>query len=388
LWRTLPDLTYGRGSRSQDSGLSNERIYERDQTVTFATGSQLFTNRSPLIPHNAQAHSGHCAQRPRLCDARTQPILYSRRFRLNPTTNWRTKTMTSFRVFAAGLVIVFLCGSAGIAATVQGAVGDGEPSVAYIAATGEMTIQPDREPVGLFQILSASGVFTGNAILPPASLGFDINTNNEKAWAVLAQNSFVEDFSLGVIAPSGLTLDFLLNDFTMVGSGGFGTATFIFDLVYYAPGNTPPRGADALVHFPAAGSGVTFNHQFSATDSENPATALVWTNLEFSLDGLGTPQFQPTLSPTGLFTWDTTGSPRGIYTATAIVTDLGGYADMTVLTINTTPEPTTAALCSLAMIWIALLRTKRPMNYPASNSRCTRWAARARARCFEPGRGG
>jgi hypothetical protein len=253
--------------------------------------------------------------------------------------------------FAVSLVSFVLFGSGSVASTFPGTVGDDKPSMAYVAATGEIIIQPDREPIGLFQILSASGIFTANATLPPSPLEIEANTTHEKAWLTFHTSALIEDFSLGVIAPSGLANDFALNDFTINGSGGFGTATLLLDFVYYGPSNTPPRGTDARVHFPAAGPGVTFTHQFGATDTQDPASALDWSGLQFSTDGPVNPKLRPTLSPTGLFSWNTTGSPRGSYLATAIVSDSGGYRDMVVLTINTIPEPATVAMCGLAIIF-------------------------------------
>jgi hypothetical protein len=269
--------------------------------------------------------------------------------------------MTSQK-FAVSLVIFALGGSSTVASTSPGAVGDDEPSVAYVAATGEMIIQPDREPIGLFQLLSASEFFIANANIPPGGLGFDVNSNREKAWAALPAQALIGDFSLGVIAPAGRSNDFLLNDLTLTGSGGFGTATLLLDFVYYGPGNTPPHGTDSLVHFPTAGSGVTFTHQLTATDAQDPATTLTWSDLQFTADGTVNPQLQPTLSPAGLFSWDTTGSPRGEYLATAIVTDAGGYKDMVVLTINTIPEPATAILCALALTTTFSSPRRRRMN--------------------------
>jgi serralysin len=116
--------------------------------------------------------------------------------------------------------------------TVPGAANDGRTSIQYDARTGAFTIQPDTQPVGLFQIESASGIFNAPANLPPGGLGFDVNTATEKSWAGLQFSAFLSNFSLGVIAAPGLQPDFLLNDLTLVGSGGFGTNNRPFDLVY------------------------------------------------------------------------------------------------------------------------------------------------------------
>jgi hypothetical protein len=148
--------------------------------------------------------------------------------------------MISIQAFAISLVAVTTCALTSTAATTVGSVGDGTPSVAYIATSGEMIIQPDSEPTGLFDIQSASGIFMGNAILPPRGLGLDVNTANRISWAALTDNAFLMDFSLGRIAPAGLTQVFLLNDLTITFSGGFGTPHVIPDLVYTIPEPATP----------------------------------------------------------------------------------------------------------------------------------------------------
>src|SRR3990172_8270366 len=50
--------------------------------------------------------------------------------------------------------------------TVEGIQGDGNTSVEYDPVTGAFAIQPDGDPVGLFDIRSDSGIFTPNAIFP------------------------------------------------------------------------------------------------------------------------------------------------------------------------------------------------------------------------------
>jgi hypothetical protein len=143
--------------------------------------------------------------------------------------------------FPIGLLII-LIGSGTLHGTTRpGVVGDGEASIAYVAVTGEMIIQPDLEPIGLFDIVSASGIFMANATLPPRGLGLDVNTANRISWAALRDNALISNFSLGMVGPSGLSQAFLLNDLTLTGSGGFGTPTLILDLVYTIP--EPPTVA-------------------------------------------------------------------------------------------------------------------------------------------------
>ena len=118
-----------------------------------------------------------------------------------------------------------------VLSTVPGFQGDGLTSVLYNASTGEFRIQPDAQPVGLFQIVSSSAILTGSANLPFPAV-FTANTTTEKTWAANPPSAFLSDFSLGVIAAPGLSQSFLLNDLTLVGSGGIGTSARALDLVY------------------------------------------------------------------------------------------------------------------------------------------------------------
>jgi serralysin len=128
--------------------------------------------------------------------------------------------------------------------------GDGRTSIEYDAKTGEFTIQPDGTPVGLFDIQSASAIFNATAItLPNQGLGLSVDTATRKSWAALPAQAVNSDFSLGFIAAPGLQQAFLLNDLTLVGSGGFGAPSRSFDLVYI-PGLDYGDAPDA-----AAGTG-------------------------------------------------------------------------------------------------------------------------------------
>jgi hypothetical protein len=146
--------------------------------------------------------------------------------------------------------------------------GDGETSVRYDATTGEFAIQPDGSPVGLFHIESASGIFTKTATFPPGGLGFDTNTATEKAWAALPASAFHANFSLSVIASPGLQHAFLLNDLTMLASGGFGTPHDFVDLVYV---NTGPDQGDA----PDAAAGTGPNNYHTRLADNGPSHSFV-----------------------------------------------------------------------------------------------------------------
>jgi hypothetical protein len=107
--------------------------------------------------------------------------------------------------------------------------------VAYIATTGEMIIQPDGIPIGIFDIRSAKSIFTGDTIFPPHELLPSLDTASRKTWGTQPVNALNRDFSVGVIAPSGLSLAYVLDDLTLTASGGFGTPTLVPDLVYIVP---------------------------------------------------------------------------------------------------------------------------------------------------------
>jgi hypothetical protein len=107
--------------------------------------------------------------------------------------------------------------------------------VAYIASTGEITIQPDGKSIGLFDIRSDAGIFTGDAIYPPNELLPNIDTASRKIWVTQPINALTMDFSLGRISSPGLSLAFLLSDLRLIANSGFGTATLIPDLVYTIP---------------------------------------------------------------------------------------------------------------------------------------------------------
>jgi hypothetical protein len=107
--------------------------------------------------------------------------------------------------------------------------------VAYIAASGEITIQPDGVPIGLFDIRSDAGIFTADAIFPPNELLPNIDTASRKIWVTQPINALTMNFSLGRISPPGLSLAFLLSDLRLIANSGHGTVTLIPDLVYTIP---------------------------------------------------------------------------------------------------------------------------------------------------------
>jgi hypothetical protein len=84
---------------------------------------------------------------------------------------------------AVALFLVAVAARASVAVTFIGATGDGKTSIYYDPATGEIGVEPDGLPVGLFDIKSASGLFTASALLPSGGLEFDVNGPERKSWA-------------------------------------------------------------------------------------------------------------------------------------------------------------------------------------------------------------
>jgi hypothetical protein len=108
-------------------------------------------------------------------------------------------------------------------------------SFGYVSTTGEIVLKPDGSPIGLFELQSASSIFINEATFPPQELIPNVDTADRKRWVTQPITGVSADFSLGSIAPAGLTLSFLLNDLTLQAGGGFGTGTHDADLVYVIP---------------------------------------------------------------------------------------------------------------------------------------------------------
>jgi hypothetical protein len=242
--------------------------------------------------------------------------------------------------------------------TVIGAVDDGESSIVYDATSGVFSILPDGHSVGLFDIQSASGIFTASAMFPPAGLGFEVDTATRKSWAALPAAAFSGNFSLGLIAAPGLTKSFLLNDLTLTGSGGFSTPNRALDLVYRTDGD---EGFIVVVdaHLETY-PGAQVSHQFIAAAGAPPIT---WSNLT-PLLGNPIPNIAPMLSATGQFNWNTAGSPYGVYAwevtaSNAAGSDTGRLAVALLLE----PEPATITLAGMAIIALGALRRRREIGH-------------------------
>jgi hypothetical protein len=254
--------------------------------------------------------------------------------------------MNSPRVLAIAMLIDLASVTTTVGRTEPGVVGDGNPSIYYVSSTGEFGVQPEGYATTVFQIYSASGIFTADAVFPPGTL-FDANTANEKGWAGLLPNAIRKDFSLGVIAAAGLTTEFLLNDLTLGGPGSFNHGPR-FDLVTLCCAPLIPLDAN----LGDRGRGIRIEHQFMAT-GESPIT---WSNLTLT-STLG-PTIAPTLSDNGQFSWNSIGSPLGSYRWDATVTNTNGSA-IASLIVRLIPEPSSATLFGLAMIFYCRLLPRR-----------------------------
>jgi hypothetical protein len=262
--------------------------------------------------------------------------------------------MKSIRTFAIALTVVMLAVGTSAAATSEGAAGDGKTSISYDSATGAFGIQPDGQPVGLFDIRSATSIFNSTpATLPPGGLGLDVNTAARKSWAALPAAAINADFNLGNIAATGLTKAFLLGDLTLVGSGGFGTNNRDLDLVYVG-GTTGTAPVVTDFASPDRIQGAQISHQFAATGDPVPT----WGSLT-PVAGNPTPAIVPTLSAAGLFTWNSAGSPYGNYawdvTATnSVGSDVGRFSVELII-----PEPATISLVGLSVLGLVGLFGRR-----------------------------
>jgi hypothetical protein len=111
-----------------------------------------------------------------------------------------------------------------------GETGDGQTSVGYDVATGELWVDgPAATQLSSISVSSAAGVFTGD---PAQNLGgsFD-NDSDDNVFKATFGTSF-GSLSFGNVAPPGLAKEFLLNDLTVIGSlqggGGLGEVDLIY----------------------------------------------------------------------------------------------------------------------------------------------------------------
>jgi hypothetical protein len=148
-------------------------------------------------------------------------------------------------------------------------------------------------------------------------------------------------------------------DVMATNSGGSDIGRLSINLV--APYSEPPVVEDStIVALPSA----VITHLISAYDPDTEVTELTWTNVTFEgLEATIQPQFD---SATQVFTWDTTGSPVGIYEFRVTASDTVGGSDIGRLLIGLgvelpsdadggdvdIPEPATICLAGLAILLV------------------------------------
>jgi hypothetical protein len=104
--------------------------------------------------------------------------------------------------------------------------------------------------------------------------------------------------------------------------------------------------------------GDVINTIFTATDSTALPVSFsnaVLSNFDPLISGATNPAFNGMVDSAGNFTWDTTGFARGTYTIDVTATDSGspplsGTGGSFEVTIENVPEPSTLALCGLALV--------------------------------------
>lgn len=269
------------------------------------------------------------------------------------------------------LAVALAFTSSASAAIIEGAAGDGTTSLVYDSATGAFSIDAETGGIAFIEVLSQSGIFSGEALASPAgSLATDTDTKIGFAGFSGTLIDAGATFSLGRIAPPQLELNTLLDDLTFTWNGGLGTPTVTGDLVFQGmvSANTDPvLGALATATYDRMGNaGETVSLQFLATD-EDAGDTLTWSGL--ALDSFD-PEFSNltntgadtgSLSDTGEFTWDPTGFARGVYTFSAMVADgAGGSASGVVgqVTVTGVPEPATFGMFALAIAGVLGLRRR------------------------------
>jgi hypothetical protein len=254
----------------------------------------------------------------------------------------------TFRVLCSTALAVLLTSTASAQLNLRpnGMVGDGQPDFVYDPATGNITLTTDGCPgqcnsLNGFQLESASGIFTGDPAMLPAEGLFSVDTDFE-----ISKLAFfgVASLDLGNVVPPGLSVEFLLSDLVTARVNN-GLEGFSLTLL-----PAPSTGVDAAI---AAVLGDIVTHQFQPAGGEDPLGfgAPEWSDLVFSGDMGQPPALPPLLTENGLFTWDTTGSPLGDYTATATVSNAGGSAMATLSITLRVPEPSSAVLLLLPAVF-------------------------------------
>ena len=159
---------------------------------------------------------------------------------------------------AAQRAETYLTGPYASVASSPAVLGDGQTSIVYDPASGEVEVDaPSGVELTSINIDSAAGVFTGDAA---ANLGgsFD-NDSDANIFKATFGGSF-GSLSFGSVAQTGLALEFLLNDLTVVGSLAGGGELGNVDLVY-----VPEPASACLLAIGLAGALLHFRRNRAAS---------------------------------------------------------------------------------------------------------------------------
>ncbi len=133
-------------------------------------------------------------------------------------------------IIAAQLGNKYLMGKYAALAPSDGVRGDGQTSIVYNPATGEVAVDaPATTQLTSINIDSASGIFTG---APAQNLGGSFDNDSDTNIFKATFGSSFGTLSFGNVAQPGLSKALLTNDLTVVGSLAGGGALGNVDLIY------------------------------------------------------------------------------------------------------------------------------------------------------------
>jgi hypothetical protein len=171
----------------------------------------------------------------------------------------------------------------------------------------------------------------------------------------------------------GLYMELRSNGVSSTGGNEFWGQTAADDLLLDAVLLHAPTVDNAEYNNVNASVSGLLEHQFTATDPEGGP--ITWSNLEFvgytpDYGGAGPgPVNSPSLLGSGEFSWNSVGSPRGIYEWRVTATDSTVRTDTPVVGLSSTgtikvhvtavPEPASVALCGLAVLAMVGIRRLR-----------------------------